>query len=84
MLRSLEPIEIALKANVFKKMKNLKFLIGNVHTVEDLEYLPDELRFLEWHEFPLSLSSKCCAPEELVALKISKSNIKLEKFFKQV
>ena len=84
MLRSPEPIEIALKANVFKKMKNLKFVIGNLHIVEDLEYLPDELRFLEWHVFPLSLSSKCFPPKQLVALKMSKSNIKLEKVFKQV
>ncbi|XP_030965721.1 disease resistance protein RPS6-like [Quercus lobata] len=83
MLRSPEPTKVALKANVFKRMKNLKFLIGNVHIGEDLEYLPDELRFLEWHEFPLSLSSKCCVPEELVALKMSKSNIILEKVFKQ-
>ncbi|XP_065624122.1 disease resistance protein RPV1 isoform X2 [Quercus suber] len=83
MLRSPEPTNVALKANVFKRMKNLKFLIGNVHIDEDLEYLPDELRFLEWHEFPLSLSSKCCVPEELVALKMSKSNIILEKVFKQ-
>ena len=36
MLRSREPTEIALKANVFKKMKNLKFLIGNVHIVEEI------------------------------------------------
>ena len=84
MLCSPKPTKVALEANVFKRMKNLKFLIGNVHIVEDLEYLPDELRFLQWHEFPLSLSSKCCAPKELVALKMSKSNIKLENAFKQV
>ena len=84
MLRAPKPTKVALEANVFKRMKNLKFLIGNVHIVEDLEYLPDELRFLQWHEFPLSLSSKCCAPKELVALKMSKSNIKLENAFKQV
>ena len=82
MLRSPKPTKVALEANVFKRMKNLKFLIGNVHIVEDLEYLPDELRFLQWHEFPLSLSSKCCAPKELVALKLSKSNIKLENAFR--
>ncbi|KAK4592932.1 hypothetical protein RGQ29_017175 [Quercus rubra] len=80
-LRSPKPTKVALKANVFKRMENLKFLIGNAHIVEDLEYLPDELRFLEWHK--LSLSSKCCAPEELVALNLSKSNIKLENAFKQ-
>ena len=82
MLRSPEQTKVALKANVFKRMKNLKFLIGNVHIGEELEYLPDELRFLEWHVFPLSLSSKCCPPEQLVALKMS--SILLEKVFKQV
>ena len=83
-MRSPKPTEVALKANVFERMKNVKFLEGNVHIVEDLEYLPDELRFLEWHEFPLSLSSKCCAPEELVTFNLSKSNIKLENALKQV
>ena len=92
MLLSLERTEVPLKAKVFKRMKNLKFLVGNVHIGkehnvhigEELEYLPDELRFLEWREFPLSLSSKCCLPQELVVLKMSKSNIILENAFKQV
>ena len=85
MLLSPEPTKIALEAKVFKRMKNLKFLMGNVHIGEELEYLPDELRSLEWHEFPLSLSSKCCLPRQLVVLKMSKSNIILEdEFFKQV
>ena len=84
MLRSPKPTKIALEANVFKRMKNLKFLIGNVHIGEALEYLPDELRVLEWLEFPLSLSSKCCLPRQLVALEMSKSNIILENVFKQV
>ena len=82
MLRSPEQTKVALKANVFKRMKNLKFLIGNVHIGEELEYLPDELRFLEWHVSPLSLSSKCFPPKQLVALKMS--SIILEKIFKQV
>ena len=84
MLCSCEPTEIALKANVFKKMKNLKFLIGNVHIGEALEYLPNELRFLEWREFPLSLSSKCCLPRQLVVLKMFESNVILENVFKKV
>ncbi|XP_065618174.1 probable WRKY transcription factor 19 [Quercus suber] len=83
MLWSPKPTKIALEANVFKRMKNLKFLIGNVHIGEELKYLPDELRFLEWHEFPLSLSSKCCLPRQLVVLEMSKSNIILENAFKQ-
>ena len=84
MLCSPKPTKIALEANVFKRMKNLKFLIGNVHIGEALEYLPDELRFLEWCKFPLSLSSKCCLPRQLVVLKMSKSNIVLENAVKHV
>ncbi|XP_030963944.1 TMV resistance protein N-like, partial [Quercus lobata] len=83
MLLSPERTEVSLKAKVFKRMKNLKFLVGNVRIGEALEYLPDELRFLEWRESPLSLSSKCCLPQQLVVLKMSKSNIILENVFKQ-
>ena len=82
MLRSPERIEVSLKAKVFKRMKNLKFLIGNVHIGEEIEYLPDVMRYLEWREFPLSLSSKCNPSQQLVVLKMS--NIILEKVFKQV
>ena len=84
MLLSPERTAVPLKGKVFKRMKNLKFLIGNVHIGEALEYLPNELRFLEWSEFPLSLSSKCCLPRQLVVLKMFKSNIILENVFKQV
>ena len=99
MLLSPERTEVPLKAKVFKRMKNLKFLVGNVRIGEALEYLPDELRFLEWHDLPITssskcclpqeldvfkMSSKCCLPEELVVLSLSNSNIILEKAFKQV
>ena len=84
MLLSRERIEMPLKPKVFKMMKNLKFLVGNVHIGEALEYLPDELRFLEWREFHLSLSSKCCLPRQLVVLKMFESNVILENVFKQV
>ncbi|KAL4599926.1 hypothetical protein ACB092_11G162600, partial [Castanea dentata] len=82
MLLSPDRTEVSLKANVFKRMKNLKFLVGNVQFGEALDYLP-ELRFLEWRESPLSLSSKCCLPRQLVVLKMSKSNIILENVVKQ-
>ena len=92
MLLSRERTEMPLKPKVFKRMKNLKFLVGNVHIGkehnvhigEELEYLPDELRFLEWREFPLSLSSKCCLPRQLVVLKMFESNVILENVFKKV
>ena len=84
MLLSHERTEMPLKPKVFKRMKNLKFLVGNVHIGEALEYLPDELRFLKWREFPLSLSSKCCLPQQLVVLDMSNTNIILKKVFQQV
>ena len=84
MLLSHERTEMPLKPKVFKRMKNLKFLVGNVHIGEALEYLPNELRFLEWHEFSLSLSSKCCLPRQLVVLKMFESNVILENVFKKV
>ena len=84
MLLSPKWTKVSLKAKVFKRMKNLKFLAGNVHIGEALEYLPDELRFLEWCVVPLSLSSECFLPQQLVVLKMSKSNIILENVFKQV
>ena len=84
MLLSHERTVVPLKAKVFKSMKNLKFLIGNVHIGEALEYLPNELRFLEWREFPLSLSSKCYLSQQLVTLKLSESNIILGNVSKQV
>ena len=82
MLCSPKRVELPLKAKVFKRMKNLKFLIGNVLVGEELEYLPKELRYLEWREFPLYLSSKCCLPQKLVILDVS--NNMLERVFKQV
>ena len=84
MLLSPNPTKVSLKAKVFKRMRNLKFLVCNVHTGEELEYLLDELRISEWREFPLTLSSKCCLPRQLVELKMPKSNIILENVFKQV
>ena len=84
MLLSHERTEMPLKPKVFKRMKNLKFLVGNVHIGEALEYLPDELRFLKWREFPLSLSSKCCLPQQLVVLDMCNTNIILKKVFQQV
>ena len=84
MLLSPERTTVSLKAKVFKRMKNLKFLIGNVHIGEALKYLPEELRFLDWREFSLSLSSKCCLPPQLVVHKMSKSNFILENASKQV
>ena len=79
-----KPITVSLEAKAFKRMENLKFLIvRNVHICEELKYLPNGLRLLEWHEFPFSLPSRYC-PQQLVALNMPYSRIRLEKLLKQV
>ena len=79
-----QPITMPIGAKAFEKMKNLKFLIvRNVHICEELKYLPNGLRLLEWHEFPFSLPSRYC-PQQLVALDMPYSHIRLEKLLKQV
>ena len=73
-----------LHAQAFENMENLKFLIvRNVLILEELKYLSNGLRLLEWHEYPFSLPSNFC-PQQLVMLQMSNSRIELEKLFKQV
>ena len=83
-LDSPNPVTVQLHAKAFKKMGNLKFLIvRNVLISEKLEYLPNGLKLLEWHQYPFSLPSKYC-PQQLVVLEMPHSCIRLEKLFKQV
>ena len=84
MLHSPNPITMQLHAKAFKRMKNLKFLIvRNVHISQRLKYLPNKLRLLEWNDYHFSLPSKYRS-QRLVALKMSRSYVRLEKLFKQV
>ena len=63
-----------------EKMKSLKYLkIRNV-ICEDLVYLPNELRFLDWNEFPLL--SLLYEPTKLVVLSMQTSHIELDQHFK--
>ena len=85
-LRSPEPITLKLQGEPFERMKNLKFLfVKNVRIFcEEFQYLPNGLRILEWHKFPISWPSKYC-PQKLVTLNMSwSSGIRMEKIFKQV
>ena len=73
-----------IEAKAFEKMKNLKFLIvRNVHICEELEYLPNGLRLLQWPEFPFSLPSNYY-PRQLVGLEMPHCLIRLETTFKLV
>ena len=73
-----------IEAKAFEKMKYLKFLmVHNVRICEELKYLPNGLTLLQWPEFPFSLPSKYY-PQQLVALEMPSSHIRLETTFKLV
>ncbi|KAK9949805.1 hypothetical protein M0R45_005317 [Rubus argutus] len=49
MIQLPQPEEIRLSAKCFSKMKNLKFVINcNASLSGDVDYLPNELRFIDW------------------------------------
>jgi hypothetical protein len=84
MLRSPKRERVTFKAKAFERMRNLKFLIvDNVHICEELKYLPNGLRLLDWSNYPFHLPSTFC-PHKLVTLKMPRNRIRLEKLFKQV
>ena len=81
MLCSPEPAKLQLEAKCFEKMTNLKFLIvGNVDICGSIEYLPNELRLLDWPEFPLSSLPSNFRPQKLIALNMPQSQVILDKF----
>ena len=48
---------------------------------ENLNYLPNELRLIDWNEFPLSSLPAIVNLQKLVALNMPRSNIKLDEHF---
>jgi hypothetical protein len=64
-----------------EKLKNLKYL--KVHNVicEDLKYLPNGLRLLDWSEFPLFSLPSNFVLQNLVALNMPGSQIQLDSHF---
>ena len=63
------------------KMKNLKFLIVHNIICEDLKYLPNELRLIDWNGFPLPSLPATVNLQKLVALNVPGSHIKLDEHF---
>ncbi|RXH68724.1 hypothetical protein DVH24_031057 [Malus domestica] len=55
-----EPDQICLNAKSFSKMKNLQILFvnSNVRLSGEIDYLPNELRLLHWHEYPSQVLPK--------------------------
>ena len=79
---------IHLSPQAFANMPNLRFLkfympehngvpimISKVHLDQGLEYLPNELRYLHWHEYPLKALPFDFEPENLVKLNLPYSKV---------
>jgi hypothetical protein len=64
-----------------EKLKNLKYLKVQNVICEDLKYLPNELRLLDWREFPLSSLPSNFVLQNLVALNMPGSQIQLDGHF---
>jgi hypothetical protein len=64
-----------------EKMKNLKYLKVQNVICEDLIYLPNGLRLLDWSEFPLSSLPSNFVLQNLVALNMPGSQIQLDDDF---
>ena len=65
----------------FGKMKNLKYLIVRNLICEDVKYLSNELRLIDWNGFPLPSLPATVNLQKLVALNVPGSHIKLDEHF---
>ena len=84
MLHLPQSVKVQLHTEAFKNMENLKFLIvKNVDICEPLEFLPHSLIFLKWPNYPFHWPSEYF-PEQLVAIEMPCSCIRLPKLIKQV
>ncbi|KAL4017388.1 hypothetical protein IC575_020940 [Cucumis melo] len=70
--------ESHLNAKSFSSMTNLRVLkLNNVHLCEEIEYLSDQLRFLNWHGYPLKTLPSNFNPTNLLELELPNSSIHL-------
>ncbi|CAL5402660.1 unnamed protein product [Camellia sinensis] len=80
-LRSQDPKDIGLKElklrpKAFAKMSNLRILkICCMYLSEDLKYLSNKLRYLDWCEYPMKYMPSTFQPERLVELHLTYSRI---------
>ncbi|XP_016650457.1 PREDICTED: TMV resistance protein N-like [Prunus mume] len=71
-----ESDEVCLNAGSFSKMKNLRLFINrNGRLSGEVDYLPNELRFLSWPEYPSQSLPASFNPKKLVALTMPRSRI---------
>ncbi|KAJ0075563.1 hypothetical protein Patl1_34752 [Pistacia atlantica] len=75
---SSESKEISVDADAFVGMNNLRLLkISDVLLPKGLEFLPNDLRILKWHGYPLKSLTSSFKAEKLVELDMSHSSIEL-------
>ncbi|XP_028123158.1 TMV resistance protein N-like isoform X3 [Camellia sinensis] len=81
-LRGLDPKDIRflkqlkLRPKAFAKMSNLRILkICCMQLSEELKYLPNKLRYLNWLGYPMKYMPSTFQPEHLVELHLTYSNI---------
>ncbi|XP_028077589.1 TMV resistance protein N-like, partial [Camellia sinensis] len=81
-LRGLDPKDIRflkqlkLRPEAFAKMSNLRILkICCMHLSEELKYLPNKLRYLDWLGYPMKYMPSTFQPEHLVELHLTYSSI---------
>uniref|UniRef100_A0A5B7A9X2 Putative TMV resistance protein N-like n=1 Tax=Davidia involucrata TaxID=16924 RepID=A0A5B7A9X2_DAVIN len=70
------PKDINFSPDAFKKMDNLRLLtVSNANISQGPEYLPNNLRFLNWCGYPSESLPESFEPEMLVELKMHSSHI---------
>ena len=66
-----------LNAEVFSKMINLRLLqINHVHLPQGLDYLSNELCFMDWDKYPLEFLPESFHPNNLIELIMRASSLK--------
>lgn len=74
---------VHLKDDSFKRMKNLKILIvRHGHFCGSPQQLPNNLRLLDWMEYPSSSLPSTFHPKKLVILNLSHSRFTMQEPFK--
>jgi hypothetical protein len=83
MLSLPEKQEVQLKSQDLKKMRNLRMLIiRNAEFFGGHVNLPNNLRLLDWEEYPSPFLPSDFLPEKIVMLELRRSRITLDKPFK--
>ncbi|XP_045822914.1 TMV resistance protein N-like isoform X2 [Trifolium pratense] len=76
---------VHLKDDSFKKMTNLKILIvRNGNFYGSPQHLPNNLRLLDWVEYPSSSLPSTFHPKKLVVLNLSRSHFTMQEPFKHL